>query len=286
MSFGFAGGDGGGFMTTGGEFASPSSQGPATGEQKRLATTTPVNIFQIKEATKGAADNSYLINGTEIDKVQFVGVIQKVEEAQTRTTFTIEDHTGRIEATQWKNTVEGEEEPAVDPSLRELSHVIVFGAIQSKSDADRRVNAFHIAPVRDFNQITHHMLNCIHAMLTSQRGIKAPRVLGIHASANAAATTSANAPAGVEVKVNASEYGQAAVGGMDVDGSMSTDANQVHRYIISAGASEDMGVNVDAITSALPALPPQKIRAALEELLEEGIIYTTIDEAHFKSTEE
>lgn len=74
---------------------------------------------------------------------------------------------------------------------------------------------------------------------------------------------------------------------LDADGKGFTAIQQqILQVFKSGGADDETGLSVDAVFAALSGVPQGDIRESLSFLSDEGHLYTTIDENHFKSTDE
>ncbi|RHZ41023.1 hypothetical protein DYB26_016093, partial [Aphanomyces astaci] len=142
-----------------------------------------------------------------------------------------------------------------------------------------------VTPVENFNQITHHFLDCIYTHL---RNTKGPLGGGGGAAAGTQSFTDTSSHFGGGF--NAFGGQAASTGGQQnynfgaSDSGFSDPAQQAILDILGA-SSLDMGLSVDQIKQNLHGrVTDAQLRDALNYLTNEGHIYSTIDENHFKRT--
>lgn len=274
---GFNAGGGGGFGTpqdntaaAGGGFATtPQSSQKASGGGKNRdkQTLLPVTIKQLIEATQDHPDDAFHIGGAEVAHVRIIGCIVESREQSTNLTYTVEDGTGRMEVKMWIDTDDGDHFAEQRAKWKEGAYVRVIGNLRSFQEK-RNIVAFDIRPVTDFNEVTHHMLEAIFVNLKSKQAPAQP-------AAPQAMKTDTSATSG---------FGAAAgVGGGGGDG-MDAVAHAVLQ--VFKGSDDDSGVDIRvAIQQLVPnGFSAQQIRTKIHWLSDEGHLYSTIDENHFKTT--
>lgn len=277
MAYNQGGDGGGGGYMQGGGFTSPNSQSPNGGDdKKRLQTITPVTIKQIQTATKTTED-VFRINNAPIDQVSLIGIIRSVEQKSTKMTYQIEDHTGLIEATKWVDGDNEDEHSAQKRSMcREGVYVRVFAHIKTFNEKIT-LTALGMMVIEDYNAITHHILETIHAYLVSTKG----PVGGVASAAGGSSSASAAAP----MKVDRGNYGAA-----PVDQNNGGDGNGLNReqsavLEVVRECMDESGITVNEVASRLKAhFPEATVKRTLDFLSAEGHVYSTIDDDHFSAT--
>eukprot|EP00039_Didymoeca_costata_P019162 m.336474 g.336474 ORF g.336474 m.336474 type:complete len:289 (-) comp17862_c0_seq1:180-1046(-) len=276
-SYGGMAGAGGGFVP-GGYGVSPSSQSPAGGDKKgRIALITPVSINQLMKQAQQGADDNFTLDGKELDKVLIVGLVREVDNKTTKKTYTIEDHTGVTTVTHWIEDGDDANMPSAEQECREGMYVRVVGHLKTFRD-EKSLNAFKVEPLTNTNQITQHLLDIVHMHLFNTRG---------PIGGNAPSTGNTNA---VDIKPMAHGPGQgygAYSAGMQQQMNSST-GNEVQSSVFECikSGTEDAGVSIDKICSVLKdRFKENDIRGAVEWLSNEGHVYSTIDDDHYKSTD-
>lgn len=270
-------GGGGGFAQGG--FTSPTSgsQGGKTGRSQ--TTVTPLSVFQIQNGT--SAEDSILVDNHELNQVVIVGVIRQVETKNTKNTYTVEDHTGVIEVVHWIDGAEDDENAARKRAeCREGMYVRAIGTVKTFNDK-RSITAFLVKPITDFNEITHHLLNVLQVHLYMTKG-----KIGDDANGGAAAAAAAHAGA-APMAVDNSFGGQFASTGMDTNNDTVDGFSAEQSAIIKVlqACSSEAGLSIDELCGQLgKTFGEQKIRAAINQLNDDGVLYSTVDDDHFKTT--
>jgi len=88
--------------------------------------------------------------------------------------YEVEDSTGRVEVLMWIDNDESEEQVQKRSQWVPGAYVRVVGSVRPKQNEPnvKSVNAFHIRKVEDFNEITYHLLDSVHAHLYNTQGPK------------------------------------------------------------------------------------------------------------------
>eukprot|EP00808_Paulinella_micropora_P011110 g24462.t1 len=257
---------GGGFMSQ--VPASQANDSPGVGKKKKFESQSllAVTIKQLNTATQ--RESKFVIDNKEISQVTFVGHVISMEMQSTNINYMIDDGTGKITVRQY---IDAEDQ---DPQqLREDQYVRVVGNIRALGGA-MSVVAFQLSAIRDYNEITFHMLEAIHGHLYNTRG----------PIAGGAPATSAPA---MQVKSEPSSsyaQGQVISMGSGLENSNIDSVQQAVLKVFSDNASDDQGQSFTFVCSKLTNISQQKIREAVEFLCNEGLLYSTIDEEHFRCT--
>ncbi|KAI7864980.1 hypothetical protein BDF14DRAFT_1829202 [Spinellus fusiger] len=217
-----------------------------TGDQTMRAVT----LKQIQDS-KVVQDNIIKIDGHDLVQVTFIGIIRSVSEQASKYMYTVEDGTGVIEVRTWSEASATEEDEAKRRELVVDTYVRVFGRI---NNFNNRMNciSYTMRPIIDFNEINYHFLECVHTHLLLTVKPKPVVVAG-------------------------AQTGQ---------GHVTLDINAQVINVIKSFNEHDDGVHIDEVVEKLKAHhSPDSIRAAIEDLSNEGHCYATMDEFHIKSTE-
>ncbi|XP_075052009.1 replication protein A 32 kDa subunit [Mixophyes fleayi] len=267
---GFDGGYGGSTMGGGGYTQSPGGFGspaPTQGEKKsrsRAQQIVPCTVSQLLFATQ--SDELFRIGEVELSQVTIVGIVRHAEKAPTNILYKVDDMTAApMDVRQWVDTDEASCENVVVPPR---SYVKVSGHLRSFQNK-KSVVAFKIAPIEDMNEFVSHMLEVVQA----------------HMSLNAQSP-----PGGGASSVVLSTPGRLGdargsfSGGNDMQtNGLTPHQSQILNLIKSCKGSEGMGA--DDLKSRLHGMNANTIKQALEFLSNEGHIYSTVDEDHYKSTD-
>ncbi|CAN6245211.1 unnamed protein product [Urochloa humidicola] len=234
---------GGGFMPSQ-STAVPESSGGSFSKGRNAQTLLPLTVKQIMDAAQASDDKSnFAVNGVEVSTVRLVGRMLGKVERVTDVQFILDDGTGKIDVNRWENESSDTKEMA---DVNDGNYVIVNGGLKG-FQGKRHVVAYSVRRVTNFNDITHHFLQCIH----------------VHLELTRSKATTFSAPgntAGNDLS--------------DLVMSVLHDPAVIHR--------ED-GVSINYIADRLKR-PEKVIKEVLEMHNTEGNVYTTIDDRHYRST--
>lgn len=271
----FQGGFGGGFQSMangaggsgGGGFMSPGSSDSQGMEKKknRSQTLLPVTGAMLHKSESNQTEDVFSFQGVDIHQVTFVGIIRDVLETATNITYKIDDMTGEFILVKKWIDVDDPLEQGWRSQCRECTYVRVVGNMKSfNSGQVRSVMAFSMIPVTDFNEISYHILDVIHANLSLKKG-------------------SASKPAIMQSQqrytndTNDNNYM-----GSSNDAGL-TGTNKVVFNYISACTSEQ-GISINELCQKNRNMNEQQLRNCIEWLSNEGHIYSTVDDDHYRST--
>ncbi|TQV96133.1 DNA-directed RNA polymerase I subunit [Cordyceps javanica] len=254
------GDDSGGFMADGSQQGSQSG-----GKAYQDESLRPVTVKQIIEAEEGYSGGDFKIDGASAPQVTFVGQIRSVNAQATNITLKIDDGTGQIEVKKW---IDGDKPE--DPDAYELdSHVRVWGRLKSFSNK-RHVGAHVIRPVADFNEVNYHMLEATYVHLFFTRG-------PLSGAGGAGAQQQNGGANGDSMFVD---------GGAGYDGGASQNASKLTRCtpgakkmfnFLSSAPGSNEGVDINIVTSST-GMSTRDVLTAADELLGQGLIYTTLND--------
>ncbi|XP_071373273.1 replication protein A 32 kDa subunit [Centroberyx affinis] len=261
----------GGYNQSPGGFASPAlSQGGEKKGRTRATQIIPCTVSQLMSATQ--ADESFRVGEVEIAQVTIVGVIRNTDKSMTNIQYKVDDMTGApMDVKQWVDT----EDPSVDSTvLPPGTYVKVSGNLRSFQN-HRSLVAFSVRPLEDMNEITSHMLEVVQAHMIHS---KPQTMLG------------GGGGGGMNTSIMPmSRPGMGNMGGgysgandMTTNG-LSPNQNQVLSLI--RGCPDEQGISIQDLKQRLSGISLAVIKQAVEFLSNEGHIFSTIDEDHFKSTD-
>jgi len=221
----------------------------------------PVTVAMMLKADHNKADDMFNYDGVDIHMVTFVGVINEITEASTSVTYKIDDYTGPAMSVR-KFIQEGEDDASSVPQT--ASYVRVFGHLRSLND-QRNVIAFAVTPLKSHNELTVHMLEVIRAQLKLKKGVTTPGGM-------------AGAAGG--------SFSNGATNGLTGNDSVMSGLNPAQQTIFNAlkKSTSDIGMSITEISKNVN-LSVVQIRSAIEFLSNEGHIYSTVDDEHYKLTD-
>eukprot|EP00270_Netrium_digitus_P004676 TRINITY_DN1595_c0_g3_i2.p1 TRINITY_DN1595_c0_g3~~TRINITY_DN1595_c0_g3_i2.p1 ORF type:complete len:316 (+),score=67.26 TRINITY_DN1595_c0_g3_i2:278-1225(+) len=285
---------GGGFMPTpaptggadgtfspGGTSRRPASQGPSG--------LLPVTIRQLALASASASgDDGFVIDGAEGSNVTVVGKVLRRSIQSTDMSFTLDDFTGRIEIKRWIDGDNPQEEEEI-AAAEEGSYVRVFGHLRS-FNGKRNIVAFSIRRVTDFNELTFHQLECVFVhCLHNKDKIKNSSTAtagGGFRGGNETRVGGAAAAGYLQRPTTQSTVTQGEGGASTASGQGETLQQRILKIYEEPQAWEnnDAGLHYDHVVTRLPMFSKAQIRQAIDFLVNEGLLYSTIDDNHFKHT--
>jgi len=280
---------GGGFIqgSPGSNFGgSPVPFTQSTQQRKRDSQSLlPVTIKQLNDAAPGAANKEarLKIDGKQLAQITLVGVILQVDFQSTNVTYMIDDGTGKLNV---KVYIDSEDENSskhaqyrVNTYVRVIGNYRVFNSVVS-------VIGFQLIPVNDFNEITFHILQVISCHLKNTKGANA-------------ASQQQGTPTGAAIGNNMNFSSSSPAPGLNRgnfipnSGPMQQGCGElpgfsdVQKQVMGVFSNDrsDTGVHIDNVCQHLPHIPRPEIMKAIEFMSDEGHLYSTVDENHFKSTD-
>jgi replication factor A2 len=248
-------------------FSSPGGNAGKEIKKNLIKHIVPVTGHTINECVQAEGETSvFEYNHIRFHQVCFMGIIRSVLKRANDTTYIIDDMTStdinvKLQADE-TDDMESEEAKPNQMQFIENQYVKVYGIIKSLQ-GQKNLQAFRILPVKELNEITHHMLECMNASIYYFSKPSGECVMDMAGNGNY--------NAGVNQSSNAGNAG------------LSSLQNQVSNMIKQSKDSE--GVNVSNIYATFSNVSKSDIKSALEFLSNEGHIYTTIDDEHFKTTD-
>jgi len=258
---------GGGFMPSQSTAVPESSGGVSKG--RNAQTLLPLTVKQIMDAAQASDDKSnFAINGVEVSTVRLVGRMLGKIERVTDVQFTLDDGTGKIDVNRWENESSDTKEMA---DVNDGNYVIVNGGLKG-FQGKRHVVAYSVRRVTNFNDITHHFLHCIyvHLELTRSKSRSPPQI-----------------NSGTATPVHVNQVRPPNIQATSFLGSGNTSENDVSSLIMNVFHDPAIIDREDGITKAYVIerlkLPEDMVSKVFQQHIDDGNIYNTIDDLHFKS---
>ncbi|CAH2096249.1 unnamed protein product [Euphydryas editha] len=252
---------GGGFLNSPNQFGNVTTPNQKTG--RRASRTAPIVIKQALHC----GDDGIKIWGTEIQIVSIVARVRTIKVQSTKITYTIQDITGRMRAVLWldQDSMDDDSDKS-SPKINVNDYIQVFGNVKT-NQGKKVVMAFKIMPVTDVNAITFHYLQCINNKLKMEADSKKEKING-----SSSFTSALPANSMVNMTDNSSING--------------LNARQMMVYNIIRTSTLEQGINKqDIYTSLKDRMSNVEFEKILQWMWNEGHIYSTIDEEHFRVTD-
>lgn len=268
---------GGGYAQSPGGFASPSmSQGGEKKGRTRANQIIPCTVSQLMSASQ--ADEAFRVGDVEVAQVTLVGIIRSTDKSMTNIQYKVDDMTGApMDVKQWVDT----EDPAVDGTvLPPGTYVKVSGNLRSFQN-HRSVVAFSVRPLEDMNEVTSHMLEVVQAHMALSKPQTMTSAGGMNSSMSSMSRTNMG-NMGSMGSMGGMGGGYSGANNM-VNNGLNASQNQVLSLI--RGCPDPQGISIQDIRQRLSGMSLNVIKQAVDFLSNEGHIFSTIDEDHFKSTD-
>jgi replication factor A2 len=191
---------------------------------------------------------------------------ENIKSSSSSITFSIDDGTGSIKIMKYNEEDMSEKQSF----LRDYIYIRVYGQLR-----DQKIIAHSLQPVTDFNEITFHYLDALSVHLRATAGVKS--MFG--GASNFKQLSQGSNSSGVLLD---------AFGGVQGASKGNSASEQILATFerIAKMTNDDRGVSISTVIEQLPQFKPDEIRRIVTELSDDGQLYSTIDEEHYKSTNE
>lgn len=226
----------------------------------------PMTVKQMNDGDQSSDDS------IDVNNVTLVGmVINKVEKV-TDVNFILDDGTGRVDIHRWVND-ESNEMAVVMNGM----YVRVNGQLK-EFQGKKQITAFSVRPVTDFNEIAYHFIECVYMHQYNARFQKLQNAdSGLSHVSSGVTTLSQNGTVGHQAALTSQFSGHTVDGGNDFDQMVLSIFHEPENI------AKESGVHVDKIVEQL-GVPRNKVMASINYHTDNGNIYSTIDDYHYKST--
>lgn len=234
----------------------------------------PVTVKMISEASQSGDDKlNFMINGLEVTNVTLVGLVYNKEERASDVNFTLDDGTGRVVCKRWASEVFDTREME---AIQDGMYVRLIGNLKS-FQGKKQIVAFSVRPVTNFDEVTCHYIECIYFHLQNSKsqvqGFASTQPQMVDSSPNTSVRTSSSGYQTAPTNLSSSQFG--------IDGLKDCD-QMILDYLQQPSCSErERGVHVNELSEQLK-IPQNKIMNSIASLENEGLIYSTVDEFHYK----
>jgi len=271
---------GGDYQGQGMGFGSPGGGGPGGGPakpSKEQKTLLPLTVHQVLNAGQDEPDApTFKVDGCDLHQVKIVGQILDIVETAVMRAYKIDDGTGILSCHVFSEQDESEYAQERRSYCQKGAYVGVVGQVRDYQ-GKRHVSVHDMRVVKDGNEITYHLLEAIwvHCQNTKGRMLKPGAAVG----------------SGMGLGMGMGMGGYGGVSGkmmMAGPGGMNGGTNDVHEAVLNAFMEYSMGDNGAELATVVRALSGKlsanQIQQATEFLAQEGRLYTTLDENHYKPT--
>lgn len=252
------------FARSGSDFSLPRSQNYTDD------TLRPVTLKQLVDSEEAYPGADMSVDGSSITQVTVVGQVRAVNPQPTNITYRLDDGTATLDVRKWVDEKAVDPEPQFAPD----QHVRVWGRLKVLNGR-KHIGAHFLRAVDDFNEVNYHLLEATYVHLCLTRGMPGQQGGG----GGGGTTGGGGGGGGGGDGMFVDSYGS----GGDTSDNLKTrvsrcspNARKMYEFMMNApGANE--GVHLQMVTSRT-GLSVRDIKQASEELLGQGLIYTTADD--------
>jgi len=268
-----------------------------------------LTIKQIIEANDPNGDEYLTINGRQITQVTFIGVITRIDVQSTHTSYIVEDGTSQISVKIWNSGDSNKGEDRNLQNLKEHMYVRVVGRL-NVFKGQKSVTGFTLMPITDFNEITMHFVECIFSHLVGVNQVDTSNINKINNNVNNSQinmdsmksedrynkfnnNNSYNNVNNSQYQNNNNKFSNTFNDSQyqnpnnkfnnNFNNNNSNDLQQKVLDVISSSrfASAE-GCFIEDLLHILQNEDKNEIQEAIKQLMEDGRVYTTIDDDHIK----
>jgi replication factor A2 len=258
----------------------------------------PVTVLQIFTAEKSGSDGDQkfaIYPGSDAFQVKLVAVVTEKDEKSTGIHFKVEDGTGSISVKEWTNGDDSSSPYLTHERSRvaENLYVRIIGTIK-EYEGVRSIMAQSIAFAEDLNELTNHFLEVMHykeivkkgSMFTNKNGETAADVQQKSANSN-----SSGGGVGFGGGSGSSNGPQSMNGYGGVQAAVDNDSplqQAIKNYVKQNGRDSEIGADRHECGTALEGqgYSRKDVSLALQNMCNEGLLYTTVDESKVKCADD
>uniref|UniRef100_A0A8C6THZ1 Replication protein A C-terminal domain-containing protein n=1 Tax=Neogobius melanostomus TaxID=47308 RepID=A0A8C6THZ1_9GOBI len=224
--------------------------------RKATLQILPCTVSQLLSACP-VYNEVFTIRDLELNQVSIVGIVRGASPCATHNQYYVDDMTGPpLSVRQWINTDDSSAQVDPEPGV----YVKVHGSLRV-FQGKKSLLAKDIRCVTDLNELTSHMLEVVYAHM---------QVFGKGCDVNMNAL-----PVSDGLQISAEGH---------AENGLSTVQGQV-MHVVSQHSGNDVGISFRDLVTQLDYVGIEDVRKSLAFLLNEGHVFYTVDENHFKSTE-
>jgi len=246
----------------------------------------PVTIRQIMNAVHDQNDQ-FKIGRLDVNVVTFVAKVISQDTKPQKIVFIVDDGTGMMDVNLWVDQNTDNHLSAQKDDAKPGTYVRIYGHLR-QWNAKNSVLSLRIKPVTDFNEITYHNLEVIYAHLYGEKGLLPQEQTRSESNSSSQSYSNdnkqiQNSQSSAVVRDEPVDYGNEESYTNDAPAPNSEISAVVRRTIKQLSSKSQHGVKVDNVITQIGNNYSQaEIRHAIQELLDEGVVYNTITEEYLK----
>jgi len=222
----------------------------------------PVTIKQILDAEASNTDSAISIQDVDVSNVSFCAVVRNIVRNPTNVLLQVEDGTGGIEVRRWIDSSDGESEGfEAETGIQIRDWVRVIGAPKLFNNK-KNISGLRLEKIVDYNEINYRLLDAVRVTLAFERG-----------------------PSGSGDKMNLDQSSNHATHGkiaQPKNPNRTAKQNKIMEFFVRKKPTDE-GINVHEIARECNL----DVKDVIEEtalLIQEGELYTTVDDEHLMPT--
>lgn len=114
-----------------------------------------------------SGDQGVKLSGLSFGMMTVVAIVRAIEHSSTKITFTLEDHTGQIDAHLWLE----EGDVAQVPAILLNTYACVHGSVRTQGGT-KAIMIFRIDAINSINELTTHILEVLNARYMAEEFAK------------------------------------------------------------------------------------------------------------------
>uniref|UniRef100_A0A0K8VFF1 Replication protein A subunit n=6 Tax=Bactrocera TaxID=47832 RepID=A0A0K8VFF1_BACLA len=233
--------------------SSSTTQNGASGGGVAAEGIAPVFIKQILYSPEG----NFSLYGITFGMVSCVCIVRSIDVSSTKITYSLEDHSGQIEAHYWLE--EGDSTKAPDIMLNH--YVKLFGSVRTQG-SQKMLMVFKMIAIMNSNEVCTHVLEVLNARYKSEEF-----------ASKGSDTYSTNVDS---MNFNSKTSGDDSLG---LEGKQLAVLQAVKNNISTEGISRK------ELQQKFNHISGNELNSLIEFLISEGHIYSSFDADHFVSSE-
>jgi hypothetical protein len=273
--------------TQGGYDAGTQASPQKTKRQEEKQTCIPITARILETATNTMEGGEIQIYGEEPRMVVLVGQVESLVKQAASLEFTLNDSTGRVKARHFFPNQEAR--PEFD-KLESGCYVSVVAYIRSAPTIHLGVQ--FMTMVQSADEISYHLIETAHAGVKLQQTSKDPATPAAKRPVASPMTVGSQGPSwSPDVAMSPAKEVKEAVNVVPVPVSFDSSkiklaGDELKTAILDllrkeGPATGELGVDVAKVGAGLEATPLADIKGCMSQLLDDGDVYTTLDDDHF-----
>lgn len=203
--------------------------------------------------------------GLNYTVITVVAIIRKIDYTSTKITYTLEDHTGKIDAHFWL-----EEENAKQPALTQNAYARVIGALRTAGD-NKVIIIYHAEEITKIGDVSTHLLEILFSRFQAEafqkKGVVKPSFSQLANNNETVAMDTAESKPDLET----------------TNPHLLTGVSLAVYQAIQAYGKEGgtLGLERRVLQNKFSKISAQELETILGHMCTEGMIYSTVDTDHF-----